>query len=298
MTIDPEGRNLLCILGPTASGKTRLAVAAAGKFGGEIISADSRQVYRGMDIGTGKDLEEYRVGDVPVAAHLIDIVEPGTEFNVFEFQKRFLQAYEEIRSRGRLPILCGGSGLYLESVLRGYRLIQTPTNEGLRREAESTSTEELIARLEKARPLHNTTDTTSRERLIRAIEIAEYEEEHAGVAPEFPRIRSKVYGIHWERDELRRRITERLKKRLEAGMVEEVQALLDAGLTADQLKFYGLEYKFVTSYVQGECTRNDMYQRLNSAIHRFAKKQMNFFRKMERDGIEIIWLKGEEASFY
>jgi len=284
--------NLLVIAGPTASGKTRLGVQLATALDGEIISADSRQVFRGMDIGTGKDLPEY--GDIPY--HLIDIVEAGSEFNVFEFQRRFLQSFEEVQKRGRLPILVGGTGLYLDSVLMGYRLEEVPENPALRSELEACSLEELELRLRRASPrLHNTTDLCDRARLVRALEIAV----HGCVMPRqpWPRITPVVFGIRWERKELRERITRRLKERLHNGMIEEVERLHRTGVPFETLEFYGLEYRFIARFLKGELNRNDMVQKLNSAIHDFAKRQETWFRRMERNGIRFFWLQGAGNPF-
>jgi tRNA dimethylallyltransferase len=279
--------NLLVILGPTASGKTRLGVELARRFSGEIISADSRQVYRGMDIGSGKDLAEY--GEIH--HHLIDIVDPGYEFNVFEFQRCFLQVFTEITRRGRLPVLVGGTGLYLESILKGYRLVEVPENHTLRTELSTLPMEDLGKRLRAATPrLHNTTDLLDRSRLVRAIEIAEY-----GTGREsepLPEITPLIFGIRWERSMLRSRITTRLRERLAAGMIEEVAALHTAGVPWEALEFYGLEYRFVAKYLKGELNRNDLFQKLNSAIHDFAKRQDNWFRRMERQDTVIHWLNG------
>lgn len=279
--------NLLVILGPTASGKTRLGVELAQRLSGEIISADSRQVYRGMDIGTGKDLAEY--GQVPY--HLIDIVDPGYEFNVFEFQGRFKEAYHSIIERDRLPVMVGGTGMYLEAVLKGYRLAAVPENPTLRRTLSDLSHEQLIERLKNANPrLHNSTDLLHRDRLIRAIEIAE----HQAPEPEpfMPGLSPLIFGIHWERPVLRQRITERLKVRLDQGMIEEVERLHASGIPFETLDFYGLEYRFIARYLKGELNRNDLFQKLNSAIHDFAKRQWNWFSRMERNGTAIHWLEG------
>lgn len=282
-----QSRNLLVVLGPTASGKTRLGVQLARVLSGEIISADSRQVYRGMDIGTGKDLTEY--GEVPY--HLIDVAEPGEEFNVFVFQRLFLAAFTDICRRGRLPILVGGTGMYLDAVLRGYRLVEVAENPELRRNLARLSLDELRDHLRSANPrLHNTTDLLERDRLVRAIEIAECENSQE---PEpLPEIRPIVFGMRWERNLLRRRITERLKARLDTGLVEEVARLHAAGIPWEKLEFYGLEYRFVALHLKGELSRNDMFQRLNSAIHDFAKRQETWFRRMERNGVVIHWLDG------
>ncbi|OGW35576.1 MAG: tRNA (adenosine(37)-N6)-dimethylallyltransferase MiaA [Nitrospirae bacterium GWD2_57_9] len=281
--------NLLTILGPTASGKTRLAVALARELGGEIISADSRQVFCGMDIGTGKDLHEY--GEVPY--HLIDVLKPGAEFSVFAFQHLFYEAFEDIKSRGGLPILCGGTGLYLDAVLRGYRMLAVPEDALLRTKLESSNDTELTAMLLELRPdQHNSTDLLDRNRTIRALEIALYEAGHEAAAEPLPDIRPLVIGILWDRSELRRRITERLRQRLASGMIEEVQGLLAAGVPWERLDYYGLEYRFVGAYLRGELTRNDMFQKLNSAIHLFAKRQENWFRRMEKHGLLIHWVEG------
>jgi tRNA dimethylallyltransferase len=279
--------NLLVILGPTASGKTRLGVELAKMFDGEIISADSRQVYRGMDIGSGKDLAEY--GSVPF--HLIDIVEPGYEFNVFEFQRRFLDAFAHIGRRGRLPVLVGGTGMYLEAVLKGYRLVEVPMNPTLREELAMLSRDELAERLRLVNPrLHNTTDLLDRERLVRAMEIACHEREHA---PEpLPDLRPLVLGIRWERTLLRQRITARLRERLDGGLLEEVARLHAERIPWEKLEFYGLEYRFVAQHLKGELNRNDLFQKLNSAIHDFAKRQETWFRRMERNGTVIHWFDG------
>ncbi|TWJ18242.1 tRNA (adenosine(37)-N6)-dimethylallyltransferase MiaA [Geobacter argillaceus] len=287
---DRTGCNLLVILGPTASGKTRLGVAAAGELNGEIISADSRQVFRGMDIGTGKDLDEY--GDVPY--HLIDILDPGEEFSVFAFQRLFVSAFNDITGRGRLPVLVGGTGLYLDAVLRGYRMVEVPEDPTLRRKLADLPLETLRERLLGLNPkLHNSTDLIDRDRLVRAIEIATFERTAVEAeVPALPELSPLVFGIRFEREQLRRRITERLRARLSGGMIEEVEQLLAAGVPAERLDWYGLEYRFVTRFLRGELNRNDMFQKLNGAIHAFAKKQENWFRRMERHGVEIIRLDG------
>ncbi|HEX9023939.1 MAG TPA: tRNA (adenosine(37)-N6)-dimethylallyltransferase MiaA [Geobacteraceae bacterium] len=284
--------NILIILGPTASGKTRLGVSLAQELDGEIISADSRQVYCGMDIGTGKDLAEYG----PVPFHLIDIVQPGCEFNLFEFQRRFLDAFTGIRGRGRLPLLVGGTGMYLEAAIRGYRLVETPENPHLREELSPLSLAELGERLKRSTPRqHNTTDLLQRDRLVRAIEIAEYERDHEATV--LPGIRPLIFGIRWERAALKQRITARLRERLGGGMIEEVERLRREGIPWEALEFYGLEYRFVARYLKGELNRNDMFQKLNSAIHDFAKRQETWFRRMERSGTVIHWLDGAAEPF-
>jgi len=278
---------LLVILGPTASGKTRLGVELARRLNGEIISADSRQVYRGMDIGSGKDLAEY--GNVPY--HLIDVVDPGYEFNVFEFQRRFLEAYAAIRGRGRLPLLVGGTGLYLEAVVNGYKLTAVPENHGLREQLADQPLDLLADRLRGAHPrLHNTTDLLDRERLVRAIEIAEFEK---CTPPEpLPELHPLILGLRWERSVLRERITARLRQRLGGGLIEEVARLHAEGIPWNRLEYYGLEYRYVARYLQGGLTRNDLFQKLNSAIHDFAKRQETWFRRMERHGSVIHWVDG------
>jgi len=287
--LTPLPFNLLTILGPTASGKTRLAVALAGELNAEIISADSRQVFRGMDIGTGKDLHEY--GDVPY--HLIDIQEPGSEFSVFAFQRLFCRAFEEITARDRLAILCGGTGLYLDAALRGYRLVEVPEDAQLRAELGEKDDAALAATLWELRPdQHNTSNLTDRDRTIRAIEIARHEARHHAATEPWPEIRPLVIGIRWERSELRRRITERLKQRLEGGMIQEVERLHENGISWERLDYYGLEYRFVGAYLRGESNRNDLFQKLNSAIHDFAKRQETWFRRMERNGVAIHWVDG------
>jgi tRNA dimethylallyltransferase len=296
---DTHPFNLLTILGPTASGKTRLAVALARELGGEIISADSRQVFRGMDIGSGKDLHEY--GDVPY--HLIDVLDAGEEFSVFAFQKMYLSAFADITKRGYTPILCGGSGLYLDAALRGYKMAEVPPDERLRAELAHASDNELAEMLLKMRPQqHNSTDLQDRQRTIRAIEIAHgannnpLPSKEGGQYEPFPDIRPLVLGIRLERTEVRRRITERLRQRLDNGMIEEVGRLHEKGIAWERLEYYGLEYRYIGAFLKGNLSRNDMFQRLNSAIHDFAKRQDNWYRKMERNGIVIHWVDGTGDS--
>jgi len=283
---------MITILGPTATGKTSLAANLANLINGEIISADSRQVYRGMDIGTGKDLEDYTVDGKDIPYHLVDIVDPGYEFNVFEFQKNFLEAYSAINERGSIPILCGGTGLYIESVLKGYKLIDVPKDDLLREELELKEEAELIEILESFKNLHNTTDTSERERLVRAIEIQKYYDENPDLDTHFPEINTKIFGIDYDRRVVRVRITERLEERLQNGMIEEVEGLLNSGVKPEQLTFYGLEYKWVTDYLEGKLAYNEMFRRLNTAIHQFSKRQMTWFRRMEKQGFEINWIDG------
>ncbi|UZE95481.1 tRNA (adenosine(37)-N6)-dimethylallyltransferase MiaA [Alkalimarinus alittae] len=289
-TISQHPFNLIVVLGPTASGKTSLGVKLAKQFKGEIISADSRQVYRGMDIGSGKDLDEY--GATPY--HLIDIVDPGYEFNVFEFQKRFCDAFSVIQKKHHLPFLVGGTGLYLESVLCQYQFTEVPINTALRETLASQSDEALINRLKTLNPnLHNTTDILDRERLVRALEIAEAETRSQKPSVDLPTINPLIFGIKWDRAVLKQRITKRLKQRMDNGLIEEVERLHKEGVSWESLHFYGLEYRFVASYLKGELNKNDMFQKLNSAIHTFSKQQEKWFRRMERKGTTIHWLDGQ-----
>ena len=285
------GYDLITILGPTASGKTTLAARLAYEMHTEVISGDSRQVYRRMDLGTGKDLEDYVVEGIQVPYHLIDIVEPGTKYNVFEYQRDFLKVYEELRGEGKVPVLCGGTGLYLESVLRGYRLMPVPENEALRTVLAGKSLEELTEMLKSYKQLHNTTDVDTPKRAIRAIEIEEYYCNHPAEGRDFPSIHALVVGIDIDRETRRRKISERLKQRLEHGMLDEIRDLLSEGIPAENLIYYGLEYKYLTQYVIGELTYEEMYRKLEIAIHQFAKRQMTWFRGMERRGIQIHWLE-------
>lgn len=282
--------DLVTILGPTASGKTPLAVALAYRLNAEIISGDSRQVYRRMDLGTGKDLADYVVDGKRIPYHLIDIVEPGYKYNVFEFQRDFLQAYDDIRQRGVLPILCGGTGMYIESVLKGYKLLPVPENPELRASLADKSLGELTTILAGYKKLHNSTDVDTVKRAIRAIEIEEYYRQQPVSAREFPSINSLVIGVDIDRDLRRTKITRRLKQRLDEGMVDEVRALLDAGIPAEDLIYYGLEYKYLTLYAVGQLTYDEMFHQLEIAIHQFAKRQMTWFRGMERRGFNIHWI--------
>ncbi len=282
---------MIAILGPTATGKTRLAALLANKADGEVISADSRQVYRGMDIGTGKDLADYVVNGNKITSHLVDITDPGTEYNVFAFQRDFLHAYTSIRKRGYLPVLCGGTGLYLEAALTGYRLQQVPENLALREKLNTLSDAKLVEILKSYGMLHNTTDVTDRKRTLRAIEIKEFEKLHP-VREKLPNINSINFGIAFPRELVRKRITQRLKSRLENGLIEEVKQLLQSGLKPEQLTFYGLEYRYVTQYVTGEISYDKMFSKLNTAIHQFSKRQMTWFRRMEKRGTVIRWVDG------
>lgn len=282
--------DLIAIIGPTASGKTSLATALAYDLDSEIISGDSRQVYRGMDIGTGKDLEDYVVEGRQIPYHLIDIVEPGYKYNVFEYQRDFLKAYEDICRRGKLPILCGGTGMYVESVLKGYRLLPVPENPALRERLSGKSLDELTAILSTYKKLHNSTDVDTVKRAVRAIEIEEYYRQTPVQEREFPHLKSLIIGVSIDRDLRRKKISERLRERLDAGMVEEVRGLLGRGIAPEDLIYYGLEYKYLTLYVTGQMTHAEMVHDLEIAIHQFAKRQMTWFRGMERRGFNIHWI--------
>ena len=285
--------NLVTILGPTATGKTGLAAHLAAQLNGEVISADSRQVYRGLELGTGKDYEDYFVDGVEVPSHLVDIEDAGAHYNVYRFQTDFIRVFQEIQSRGKFPVLCGGSGLYLEAVLRNYRLIEVPPNKELRKELEGKSLEELTEILKNLKPeLHNETDVETDRRAIRAIEIEYYYRNHPQEDSEMPEINSLNVGIDFDREMRRQRITTRLKQRLDEGMLDEVQKLLDSGLTPEQLIYYGLEYKFLTLHLIGELSFDEMFSKLEIAIHQFAKRQMTWFRGMEKRGTKIHWING------
>lgn len=282
--------DLITIVGPTASGKTTLAAALACQLDTEIISGDSRQVYRRMDLGTGKDLDDYCVDGKQIPYHLIDIVEPGYKYNVFEYQRDFLEAYRQIREKGKLPILCGGTGMYIESILKGYRLLPVPENPTLRASLEGKSLNELTQILSTYKKLHNSTDVDTPKRAIRAIEIEEYYRLQPVEEREFPTLKSLIVGIDIDRELRREKISRRLKQRLEEGMIEEVRALMDEGITPEDLIYYGLEYKFLTMHVTGQLTYEEMFIQLETAIHQFAKRQMTWFRGMERRGFTIHWL--------
>lgn len=286
--------NLIVILGPTASGKTKLAARLAKDRNGEIISADSRQVYCGLDIGTGKDYNDYLVEDELIPRHLIDIVDPGYEFSVFDYQERFFPCFSEITARNRLPILVGGTGLYLDAVLKSYKMPKVPEKQNFRSDLQEKSDGDLIKRLRELKPaLHNKTDTSDRLRLIRALEIAE----HAQAAPpggndSYPALNSLIFGLRWPRATLRERITQRLRERLAAGMIDEVQKLHDSGACSwEKMNYLGLEYRYVGLYLQGIINYQDMFQQLNTKIHQFAKKQETWFRRMEKQGMVIHWLE-------
>ena len=282
---------LITILGPTASGKTALAAALAERIDAEIISGDSRQVYRMMDIGTGKDLADYTVNGKKIPFHLIDIHDPGYKYNVFEYQHDFHKAYASILEKGKQAILCGGTGMYIEAVLKGFKLLDVPQNPALREALKGKSLAELERILASYKTLHNKTDVDSAQRAIRAIEIEEFYKTQAPDQREYAPIDSLIIGIHIERDARRDRVSKRLRERLAAGMIEEVQTLLAKGIAPEDLLYYGLEYKYLTQYVIGELTYEEMYRKLEIAIHQFAKRQMTWFRGMERRGIQIHWLE-------
>jgi tRNA dimethylallyltransferase len=280
------------ITGPTASGKTALAAAVAARIKGEVISADSRQVYRGMDIGTGKDLKDYIVNGEIIPFHLIDIAEPGYKYNVFEYQRDFLKVYEDLSGRGKFPVVCGGSGMYIDSIVSGYKLLEVPPDKELREELGKKSLEELTVMLRSYRNLHNITDVDTKKRAIRAIEIERYYSGDGSRKSSFPQLKALITGVKFDRDSRRKRISERLRDRIENGMVDEVRKLMDGGISSDKLIYYGLEYKYITLYLTGRMSYDEMFRTLETEIHRFAKRQMTWFRGMERKGIKIHWLDG------
>jgi tRNA dimethylallyltransferase len=289
---NPNNYNLVTLLGPTAGGKTSVAANLAYAIGGEIISADSRQVYRGMDLGTGKDIKEYNVNGKAIPYHLIDLFDAGYKFNVYEFQTHFVDAFNDISARSVTPILCGGSGLYIEAAIKGYRLIEVPDNHELRAQLAEKSNEELEQMLSSMKKLHNHSDTVTRKRLIRAIEIEVHYANTPSKEFSYPVLNNIIFGVKFPRFQQRHRITERLRQRLNEGMVDEVKTLLDKGVNHCSLIYYGLEYKWITQYVLGEITYDEMFNGLNTAIHQFAKRQMTWFRRMERSGMEIHWIDG------
>jgi tRNA dimethylallyltransferase len=288
-----EACNLIAVIGPTASGKTSLAAHLASRMNGEVISADSRQVYRHMNLGTGKDYDDYTVNGARVPSHLLDIAEPGYKYSVFEYQRDFFHVFTDIHRRGKMPVLCGGSGMYIDAAVKGYKLIDVPCNEELRKELHSKSLDELNSILVSLKELHNTTDTDSSERAIRAIEIATFRHLNPDVTIDLPLVNPVFIGILYERNTERERITDRLRNRLKQGMIEEVQQLLASGIPAETLVYYGLEYKYITQYLSGKLTYADMFSLLNTAIHQFAKRQRTWYRKMEKEGAVIHWLDGE-----
>ncbi len=287
--------DIITVLGPTASGKTAFAVKLAHAIDAEIISADSRQVYRRMDLGTGKDLADYTINGTTIPYHLINICEPGTKYNVYEYQRDFLAAYEDIRRRGKKVILCGGTGLYIESILRGYRLSPVPQNPELRQRLSDKSLEELTALLQTYKTLHNTTDVDTAQRAIRAIEIADYYQRTPLEARPFPELTSLTLGLNPDREERRERISRRLRQRLDEGMMDEVRSLLAEGIAPEDLIYYGLEYKYLTLHAIGQLTYEEMFRQLEIAIHQFAKRQMTWFRGMERRGTTIRWMTSVES---
>ena len=292
--INQNKYDLIVITGPTATGKTGLATRLASEIDGEIISADSRQVYRKMDIGTGKDLSEYIIDGKDIKHHLIDIAEPGYKYSVFEFQKDFLHAYNEIKDRGKTPILCGGTGMYIDSAIGRYRLLEVPENKDLRKELSGKTMEELTEMLAGMKELHNITDITDKSRLTRAIEIETYYKENPCKGNTLPKINYIIFATNFPRELIRERITMRLKNRLETGMIEEVKCLLSEGVKPEDLLYYGLEYKYITQYLSGELDYDEMFRLLNTAIHQFAKRQMTWFRRMERKGFKINWVESYE----
>jgi tRNA dimethylallyltransferase len=284
--------DLLVVTGPTASGKTALAAAVADKLDGEIISADSRQVYKGMNLGTGKDYDDYLVNGIRIPYHLIDIAEPGYKYNVFEYQRDFNKVYSDLKRRKVFPIVCGGSGMYADSIITGYKMHEVPPDSGLRIELEKKSMDELKGILSTFKTLHNSTDIDSKKRIIRAIEIEHSRTTKTRQGNDFPKVKALLVGVLFDRDSRRKRITERLKQRLNNGMVDEVKLLLDSGVNPETLIYYGLEYKFITLFLSGKISRSDMIRDLEIAIHQFAKRQMTWFRGMERKGISINWIDG------
>lgn len=292
----PETTNnydLVLVTGPTASGKTSLAVSIAHRMNGEIISADSRQVYRGMDLGTGKDYNDYIIGGSRIPCHLIDIADPGYKYNVFEYQRDFFRIYRSLKERNVFPVVCGGSGMYADSIITGYKMVEVPPDSGLRSRLEKKSLEELIGILSAMKNLHNTTDIDTKKRAIRAIEIEHSNRNQRVQKSQIPRINSLVIGVMLNRDIRRRNISIRLQQRMKAGMVEEVKRLIDSGVDTDTLIYYGLEYKYITLYLTGKITYEKMVSDLETAIHQFAKRQMTWFRGMEKKGTMIHWIDGE-----
>ena len=284
--------NLITILGPTATGKTALAAEVAYRLGGEIISADSRQVFRGMDIGTGKDLADYDLHGTHIPYYIIDICDPGEEYSAYRFLNDFRAAYESIVTRGRQPILCGGTGLYIDAVVRGYQLADAPVDPDYRRTLEPFSDEELTQRLASYGPLHNHTDTETRERLVRALEIQEFAQRHPEAYTRLPEMEHKIFGLLLPRQVVIDRIEARLRRRMDEGMTSEVQRLLDEGVKPERLMRYGLEYRHVTRFLTGQCTQEELFRDLFTDIRRFAKRQMTWFRRMERNGVAIHWIDG------
>jgi tRNA dimethylallyltransferase len=284
------GYDMIVITGPTASGKTRLSASLASRIGGELISADSRQVYKGMDIGTGKDYDDYIIDGKAVPVHLIDIVDAGAKYNVYEYQKDFLRVFNNMRKRGVFPVVCGGSGMYVDSIISGYRLVEVPPDEGFRKEMEAIDMSELVDTLKSYKILHNSTDIDSRKRVIRALEIERYYLDHSKEIQEFPVLNCFIAGINVQRDRRRELISVRLSERLENGLIEEVARLMNEGVSSESLIYYGLEYKYITLYLLKQISYDNMKKSLEIAIHQFAKRQMTWFRGMERKGIKIHWI--------
>jgi len=294
MQIETSPYNLLVILGPTASGKTNFATQLSHQIDGEIISADSRQIYRGMDLGTGKDLEDYTIDGTRIPYHLIDIVDAGYKYNVFEYQADFFKAFEKVKNNDHFPVMCGGTGMYIESVLKKYKLINVPVNDNLRDSLQGKDLKELSFILSQFKSLHNQTDTDTIKRAIRAIEIETYYQDNPEIVVELPEVNPLIIGVNIDREERRKKITDRLKKRIDEGMITEVKQLLDSGVAPEDLIYYGLEYKYLTMHVTGELTYQQMFDKLNVAIHQFAKRQMTWFRGMERRGATIHWMDAFE----
>lgn len=290
--------NLIVITGPTAGGKTLVAALLAAHINGEIISADSRQVYRRMNLGTGKDYDDYMVENTEIPYHLIDIREPGYKYNVYEYQTDFFKTFESIRDRGRFPVMCGGTGLYIQAVLEQYKMVHVPPDPKLRESLKNKSLSDLKSILSGYKSLHNTTDTDTIPRAIRGIEIETYYRSHPEIEIELPAINPIIIGLKAERELRRQKITQRLRHRLENGMIEEVQALLDEGLSPEELIYYGLEYKYITLYITGQMSYDTMFEKLNIAIHQFAKRQMTWFRGMERKGHPIFWLDAAHPAHH
>ncbi len=285
--------DILIITGPTASGKTALAVALADRLNGEIISADSRQVYRSMDIGTGKDYDDYLAGGRRIPYHLIDIADPGYKYNVFEYQRDFMRVYDDMKQRKVFPVLCGGSGMYIDSIVSGYKMLAVPPDPYLRARLEQKSMDELVEILSSYKSLHNQTDIDTKKRVIRAIEIEQFNSKVSSKQTSLPELKYIIAGVKTDRDTRRRRISERLQKRFDAGMADEVRRLLASGISEENLIYYGLEYKYITLYLSGKIDYDIMFRELEIAIHQFAKRQMTWFRGMERKGIVINWIDGE-----
>ncbi|NSW46280.1 MAG: tRNA (adenosine(37)-N6)-dimethylallyltransferase MiaA [Bacteroidales bacterium] len=286
--------DIITILGPTACGKTKLATHLCYTIGGEIISADSRQVYKQMDLGTGKDLNEYIVNGKHIPYHLINIVEPGEKYHVYRYKQDFFAAYKIIKQHQAIPVLCGGSGMYIEAILRNYNLLEVPENTDLRKKLEQFSLEELTQILAQYKKLHNKTDVDTKKRAIRAIEIEEYYKQHYFNSPTYPSLNSLTIGLDIDREIRRQKITQRLKQRIDEGMIDEVRNLLQQGISANDLIYYGLEYKYITEYLLGYYSFDTFFTKLETAIHQFAKRQMTYFRGMQRRGINIHWLNAND----